>query len=75
MGGIEPVLFIVFGLITLGSALLVATRRNIFHSALFLKLFHLSSFVLRQYPGQNMINTHLAGHRRCRTPVISGNHD
>ncbi len=38
MQGIEPILFIVFGLISLGSALLVVTRRNIFHSALFLIL-------------------------------------
>jgi len=35
---LEQVLFIVFGVITLGSALLVVTRRNLFHAALFLIL-------------------------------------
>ena len=38
MQDIGPILFILFGLITLGAALLVVTRRNIFHSALFLIL-------------------------------------
>jgi len=35
---LQHVLFIVFGAITLGSALLVVTRRNVFHAALFLIL-------------------------------------
>jgi NADH-quinone oxidoreductase subunit J len=38
MQGIEPVLFILFSLITLGAAIMVATRRNVFHAALFLIL-------------------------------------
>ncbi len=35
---LEQVLFIIFGVITLGAALLVVTRRNMFHAALFLIL-------------------------------------
>jgi NADH:ubiquinone oxidoreductase subunit 6 (subunit J) len=35
---LQHVLFVVFGAITLGSALLVVTRRNVFHAALFLIL-------------------------------------
>jgi NADH-quinone oxidoreductase subunit J len=35
---LEQILFVVFGAITLGSALLVVTRRNLFHAALFLIL-------------------------------------
>jgi len=35
---LQQVLFIVFGAITLGSALMVVTRRNVFHAALFLIL-------------------------------------
>jgi NADH-quinone oxidoreductase subunit J len=35
---VEQVLFIVFGAITLGAALLVVTRRNVFHAASFLTL-------------------------------------
>ena len=35
---LKQILFIVFGAITLGSALLVVTRRNLFHAALFLIL-------------------------------------
>ncbi len=35
---VEQVLFIVFGALTLGAALLVVTRRNVFHAALFLIL-------------------------------------
>ena len=38
MQPIQLILFILFGLITLGAALLVVTRRNIFHAALFLIL-------------------------------------
>lgn len=35
---VQHILFIVFGAITLGSALMVVTRRNVFHAALFLIL-------------------------------------
>jgi len=35
---LQQTLFIVFGAITLGAALLVVTRRNVFHAALFLML-------------------------------------
>ena len=35
---VEQGLFIIFGAITLGAALLVVTRRNVFHAALFLIL-------------------------------------
>lgn len=35
---LQQVLFIIFGAITLGAALLVVTRRNVFHAALFLIL-------------------------------------
>jgi NADH-quinone oxidoreductase subunit J len=35
---LQHIMFIVFGAITLGSALLVVTRRNVFHAALFLIL-------------------------------------
>jgi len=35
---LQQILFIVFGVITLGAALLMVTRRNVFHSALFLTL-------------------------------------
>jgi NADH-quinone oxidoreductase subunit J len=38
MEEIQPILFVIFGLITLGAALQVVTRRNIFHAALFLIL-------------------------------------
>ena len=34
----QRVLFIVFGVITLGAALMVVTRRNVFHAALFMIL-------------------------------------
>jgi len=35
---LQQVLFIIFGIITLGAALMVVTRRNVFHAALFLIL-------------------------------------
>jgi NADH-quinone oxidoreductase subunit J len=35
---LQQVLFIVFGVITLGAALMVVTRRNVFHAALFMIL-------------------------------------
>lgn len=35
---LQQILFIIFGAITLGAALLVVTRRNVFHAALFLIL-------------------------------------
>jgi NADH:ubiquinone oxidoreductase subunit 6 (subunit J) len=35
---LQQVLFIVFGIITLGAALMVVTRRNVFHAALFMIL-------------------------------------
>lgn len=35
---LQQILFIVFGVITLGAAFLVVTRRNVFHAALFLIL-------------------------------------
>lgn len=35
---LQHVLFVVFGAITLGAALMVVTRRNVFHAALFLIL-------------------------------------
>jgi NADH-quinone oxidoreductase subunit J len=35
---LQHILFIVFGVVTLGSALLVVSRRNVFHAALFLIL-------------------------------------
>lgn len=35
---LQHILFVVFGAITLGAALLVVTRRNVFHAALFLVL-------------------------------------
>ncbi|HEY74471.1 MAG TPA: NADH-quinone oxidoreductase subunit J [Thermoflexia bacterium] len=35
---LQQVLFIIFGAITLGAALMVVTRRNVFHAALFLIL-------------------------------------
>jgi len=35
---LQQILFIVFGAITLGAALLVVTRRNVFHAAVFLIL-------------------------------------
>lgn len=35
---LQQVLFVVFGAITLGAALMVVTRRNVFHAALFLIL-------------------------------------
>jgi NADH-quinone oxidoreductase subunit J len=35
---LQQVLFIVFGAITLGAALMVVTRRNVFHAALFMIL-------------------------------------
>lgn len=35
---LQHILFIVFGVITLGAALMVVTRRNVFHAALFLVL-------------------------------------
>jgi len=35
---LQQVLFIIFGIITVGSALMVVTRRNVFHAALFLIL-------------------------------------
>ncbi|NIV32455.1 MAG: NADH-quinone oxidoreductase subunit J, partial [Anaerolineae bacterium] len=35
---IQHILFIVFGAVTLGAGLMVVTRRNVFHAALFLIL-------------------------------------
>lgn len=35
---LQQILFIIFGAITLGAALMVVTRRNVFHAALFLIL-------------------------------------
>ena len=35
---LQQVLFIIFGIITVGAALMVVTRRNVFHAALFLIL-------------------------------------
>jgi NADH-quinone oxidoreductase subunit J len=35
---LQHILFVVFGAVTVGSALLVVTRRNVFHAALFLIL-------------------------------------
>lgn len=35
---LQQVLFIIFGIMTLGAALVVVTRRNVFHAALFLIL-------------------------------------
>ena len=35
---LQQILFIVFGVITLGAALMVVTRRNVFHAALFMIL-------------------------------------
>jgi NADH-quinone oxidoreductase subunit J len=35
---VQQILFIIFGVITLGGALMVVTRRNVFHAALFMIL-------------------------------------
>jgi NADH-quinone oxidoreductase subunit J len=35
---LQQILFIIFGAITLGAALMVVTRRNVFHAALFMIL-------------------------------------